>query len=57
MTALASHLTAFFRERLPIELHASFNTCDSYAYAFKLLLHYANKRLKVAPRDCCVFRP
>lgn len=49
MTALAPHLTAFFQERLPIELHASVNTSDSYAYAFKLLLYYASKRLKVIP--------
>jgi len=49
MTALAPHLTAFFQERLPVELRASVNTCDSYAYAFKLLLHYTSKRLKVIP--------
>ena len=49
MTALASHLTAFFQERLAVELHASVNTCDSYAYAFKLLLGYASKRLKCTP--------
>jgi site-specific recombinase XerD len=49
VTALAPHLTAFFQERLAIELHASVNTCDSYAHAFKLLLSYASKRLKRAP--------
>lgn len=49
MTALAPHLTAFFHERLAIERHASVNTTDSYAYAFKLLLDYASKRLKRAP--------
>jgi integrase/recombinase XerD len=49
MTALAPHLTAFFQERLAVELHASVNTCDSYAYAFKLLLGYASKRLKCTP--------
>jgi site-specific recombinase XerD len=49
MTALAPHLTAFFQERLAVERHASVNTCDSYAYAFKLLLDYASKRLKRAP--------
>jgi site-specific recombinase XerD len=46
MTALAPHLTAFFQERLAVERHASVNTSDSYAYAFKLLLHFASKRLK-----------
>ena len=49
MTALAPHLTAFFHERLAVERHASLNTSDSYAYAFKLLLDYASKRLKCAP--------
>lgn len=49
MTAIAPHVTAFFRERLTMERRASIHTCDSYAYAFKLLLGYASKRLKVAP--------
>jgi len=49
MTPLAPHLTAFFQERLTLERQASVNTCDSYAYAFKLLLNFASNRLKVAP--------
>lgn len=49
MTLLAPHLTAFFQERLAVERQASLNTCDSYAYAFKLLLNFAGKRLKTAP--------
>jgi site-specific recombinase XerD len=49
MTALAPHVSAFFQERLTLERQASINTCDSYAYAFKLLLNYASQRLKVAP--------
>lgn len=49
MTALAPHVTAFFRERLADERRASVNTCESYAYAFKLLLEYASKRLKRTP--------
>jgi integrase/recombinase XerD len=49
MTALAPHVSAFFQERLALERRASVNTQDSYAYAFRLLLDYANKRLKVAP--------
>src|SRR5205809_6005193 len=49
MTPLAPHLTAFFQERLTLERQASINTCDSYAYAFKLLLNFASKRLKAAP--------
>lgn len=49
MTAIASHVTTFFHERLALERRASVNTCDSYAYAFKLLLNYASKRLKTVP--------
>lgn len=49
MTPLAPHVTAFFRQRLPVERGASCHTSDSYAYAFKLLLEYASKRLRVPP--------
>jgi integrase/recombinase XerD len=49
VTALAPHVTAFFQERLTLEQRASINTCDSYAYAFKLLLDYASKSNKVTP--------
>lgn len=48
-TPIAPHVTAFFEQRLPIERHASENTCDSYAYAFKLLLAFASKRHQVTP--------
>lgn len=51
MTAIAPHMEAFLRERLPVERGASINTCDSYAYAFKLLLEYASACLKVRPSD------
>lgn len=49
MIPIAPHITAFLRERLPVERGASVNTCDSYAYAFKLLLEYASNRLKITP--------
>ena len=49
MTPLAPHITAFFRQRLPVERGASSHTSDSYAYAFKLLLDYASARLQVSP--------
>jgi integrase/recombinase XerD len=49
VSALAPHLSAFFHERLPKERGASPNTCDAYAYAFKLLLQFAQKRLKRRP--------
>lgn len=49
MTALAPHITAFFRQRLPLERMASPHTCDSYAYAFRLLFEFASRSLHVPP--------
>jgi integrase/recombinase XerD len=49
MTPIASHVTAFFHQRLILERGASVNTCDSYAYTLKMLLGYASERLKTAP--------
>ncbi|MEM5384116.1 tyrosine-type recombinase/integrase [Paraburkholderia phymatum] len=49
MTPLAPHLTAFLQQRLPLERGASDNTCESYAYAFKLLLEFVSQRLKTRP--------
>ena len=49
MTAIAPHVTAFFHQRLTLERRASVNTCDSYAYAFQMLLGYASKHLKTTP--------
>lgn len=51
MTPIAPHMEAFLRERLPVERGASINTCDSYAYAFQLLLQYASKCLGVRPSE------
>jgi integrase/recombinase XerD len=51
MTPIAPHITAFLRERLPVERGASINTCDSYAYAFKLLLEYAGNSLRIRPSE------
>lgn len=47
MTPIAPHLTAFFRERLPLQRGASPHTCESYAYSFQLLLEFASDRLNV----------
>lgn len=49
MTPIAPHITAFLQQRLPIERGASDNTCESYAYAFKLLFEYASDILKISP--------
>lgn len=49
MTPIAPHITAFLQQRLPIERRASPNTCESYAYAFRLLFEYASDCLKIPP--------
>jgi integrase/recombinase XerD len=49
MTPIAPHITAFLRERLPLQRGASPHTCESYAYTFQLLFEYASERLKVTP--------
>lgn len=49
MTLIASHITAFLQQHLPVERGATENTCESYAYAFKLFFKYASNCLKVAP--------
>ncbi len=54
MTPIAPHITAYLKERLPLERGASDNTCASYAYAFKLLFEYASDRLKVPPSALCL---
>lgn len=49
MTPLASHITAYLRQRLPVERAASPHTCDTYAHAFRLLVVFASRKLGVAP--------
>src|SRR5215813_13637222 len=49
MTPIAPHMSAFLRERLPLQRGASDHTCDSYAYAFQLLFQFASKRLQMTP--------
>ena len=49
MTPLAPHITAFLRERLPVDRRASEHTCDTYAHAFRLLFQYAATRLVTTP--------
>lgn len=51
MTHLAPHITAWLRQRLPVERAASPNTCDTYAYAFQLLLGFTAERVGVVPSD------
>ncbi|MBC8379270.1 MAG: tyrosine-type recombinase/integrase [Planctomycetes bacterium] len=49
MTPIASHITVFLQQFLPVECGASVNTCESYAYAFKLFFEYASNCLKITP--------
>jgi site-specific recombinase XerD len=49
MTAIAPHIAAFLRERLPQQRGASEHTCEAYAYAFKLLFEYASARFSRPP--------
>ncbi|MCL2875474.1 MAG: site-specific integrase [Betaproteobacteria bacterium] len=49
MIPIAPHITAYLRERLPLERGASPHTCDSYAHTFRLLFDYAASRYKVTP--------
>lgn len=49
MTPIASHITDLLQQYLPVERGASVNTCESYAYAFKLLFEYASNCLKITP--------
>lgn len=49
MTPIAPHITAYLRERLPLERGASPHTCDSYAHTFRLLFDFASTRHRVTP--------
>ena len=49
MTPLAPYITAFLRERLPVDRRASKHTCDTYAHAFRLLFQFAAARLAITP--------
>ena len=49
MTPLAPLITAFLRDYLPVERGYSPHTCESYAYAFRLLFTFAADRLGIRP--------
>lgn len=49
MTPIANHITFFLQQHLQDERGSSINTCESYAYAFKLLFEYASNCLRVTP--------
>ena len=54
MTPIASHITAFLRERLRLQRRASHHTCESYAYTFQLLFAFASERLALTPSALCL---
>lgn len=54
MTPIASHITAFLRERLPLQRRASHHTCESDAYTFQLLFVFASDRLALTPSALCL---
>lgn len=49
MTPLAPHLAVFLREHLPRDRGCSPHTCESYAYAFQLLVCFAADRHGTSP--------
>ena len=49
MTPVAPLIASFLRDHLPIVQGYSSHTCETYAYAFKLLFCFASKRLKRKP--------
>lgn len=49
MSALAPHVAAYLRERLPTELGASRHTCETYTHALRLWFTYAAQRHGVRP--------
>ena len=49
MTPICPHISAFLRERLPLQRGASAHTCASYAYSFQLLFEFASRRHGVPP--------
>ncbi len=49
MTPIAPLITAFMREHMPIERGHSPHTCETYAYAFRLLFIFASERLGQRP--------
>lgn len=51
MSALAPLLEAFFTDRLVQQRHASSHTIAAYRDAFRLLLSFAQRELRVAPSD------
>jgi integrase/recombinase XerD len=54
MTPIAPLITSFLREHMPIEQGCSPYTCETYAYAYRLLFVFASKRLGIRPSQICL---
>ncbi len=54
MTPIAPLITSFLREYLPATRGYSPQTCETYAYAYRLLFAFAADRLKVKPSQLCL---
>jgi integrase/recombinase XerD len=54
MTLIAPLITSFLREHMPIEQGCSPYTCETYAYAYRLLFVFASKRLGIRPSQICL---
>ena len=54
MTPIAPLITAFLREHMPIERGYSPHTCETYAYAFRLLFVFAGESLGQRPSQLCL---
>lgn len=54
MTPIAPLMTAFLREHMPIERGYSPHTCETYAYAFRLLFVFAGEQLGQRPSQLCL---
>ncbi|RWL83976.1 MAG: integrase, partial [Mesorhizobium sp.] len=49
MTPIAPLITGFLREHMPRERGYSPNSCESYAYSFRLLFEFAARQLSTRP--------
>jgi integrase/recombinase XerD len=54
MTPIAPLITSFLREHMPIEQGCSPYTCETYAYAYRLLFVFASERLGIRPSQICL---
>jgi len=54
MTPVASLITGYLREHMPLAQGRSRHTCETYAHAFRLWLVFAAERLGLRPSQLCL---